>query len=261
VTKLIERLGVILGLVNLALALFMLKIFLPKKVYKTSIQEFFQIFKNHLPYVLIIFVMVIIHLIEVNLLDTITTEMIGVDFANNIYSFEGDIVPNFSQLWTPIFLCFFVIMYMVLHGFTIWFLPFYLIIANEKKAVKHLAYGFFIIYAVALPFYLFLPITNVYVFKNIESGLEMVLPGIEAYFYSTTTQNNTFPSLHVAMTILLTWCAYQTNNKKLQYFMIFVMTTVIISVVYLVIHWISDVISGALLSIMAILILRKYIKE
>ena len=259
--KVVEILGFILGLAHLVLALIMLVFFLPKKVYKASIQEFFQIIKNHLPYILIIVVMVIIHLIEVNLVDPITTEMIGVDFANNIYAFEGDIVPNFSQLWTPTVLVFFVIMYTVVHGFTIWFLPFYLIIANEKKAMKKLAYGFFIIYSVALPFYLFLPITNVYVFTNIESGLEMALPGIEHYFYSTTTQNNTFPSLHVAMTILLTWCAYQTNNKKLQYFMIFVMTTVIISVIYLVIHWISDVISGALLSIMAILILRKYIKE
>ena len=150
---------------------------------------------------------------------------------------------------------------MIIHGFTLWFIPFFFVIANEKRAMKNLAYGFFIVYAVALPFYLFLPITNVYIFSNIDSALEMILPNIDIYFYSTTTQNNTFPSLHVAMTILMTWCVYQTNNKKLQYFMTFTMVSVIISVIYLVIHWISDVISGALLAIMVIFILRRYIKE
>lgn len=205
--------------------------------------------------------MVLIHLIEVNILDPITTDLVGTDFANNIQSFEGDIVPYFSQLWTPILLYFFVFMYMVVHGFTLWFMPFFFVIANEKRAMKNLTYGFFIIYAVALPFYLFLPITNVYIFKNIDSALEMVLPNIEKYFYSTTTQNNTFPSLHVAMTILLTWCVYQTDNKKLKYFMTFCMITVIISVIYLVIHWISDVISGVILAIGVIFILKYLLKR
>ena len=239
----------------------MFLILLPKKVLINNLKNIFILFKQHLPYFLLIMTMVGIHLIEVNILDPITTEFVGTDFAHNIYAFEGDIVPNFSHLWTPVLLYFFVIIYMVIHGFTLYFLPFFFIVANEKKAMKHLAYGFFIVYAVAIPFYLFLPITNVYIFRNIDSGLEMVLPGIERYFYSTTTQNNTFPSLHVAMTILLTWCVYQTNNKKLQYFMTFVMVSVIFSVIYLAIHWISDVISGAILGLMIIFILHRYIKE
>ena len=113
---------------------------------------------------------------------------------------------------------------------------------------------------ITLP-YEFLPITNVYTFYNVGSALESVIPSVESFFYSTTTQNNCFPSLHTAMTILVAYSVSLTGNKKLMYFSYFTMISVIISVIYLSIHWVLDVISGALLTIGVILILRRYMKE
>jgi membrane-associated phospholipid phosphatase len=223
--------------------------------------DLFQVFKRHLPYLLIIFGVVVFHLIEVNIMDPILTEFVGIDFATNIQSIEGDVVYWFSQHWTPALVYFFVIMYIAVYPFTLWFSPFYFLLNDEKKSMKTLSYGLLLIYLIALPFYLFVPVTNVYRFYGVESALENVIPTVETFFYSTTTQNNCLPSLHVAMSILIAWSVYLTGNKKLTYFAFFCMVSVILSVIYLAIHWLTDVISGALLTVVVILILKRFIKE
>jgi membrane-associated phospholipid phosphatase len=223
--------------------------------------EFISLFKKYLPIILIIVVVAAIHLIEVNFIDPITTESVGVDYATYIQQIEGDSIYWFSQFWTPALVGFFVIMYIVVYPFTLWFMPFYMVINDEKKAIKTMAYGALLIYLISLPFYLLLPVTNVYTFYGHESALETVIPSIENFFYSTTTQNNCLPSLHTAFTILVAWCAYLTGNKKLFYFTFFSMVSVIIAVIYLAIHWLTDIIAGALLSILVIFILYKYIND
>jgi membrane-associated phospholipid phosphatase len=234
---------------------------MPKEVYKKNITEFYRIFKEHLLYLLIIFGVVLLHLIEVNIIDSTVTNWIGYDFAYNIQYIEGDIVSQFSQYWTPVLVYFFVIMYIAVYPFTLWFSPIYFIVNNQKKAMKTFAYGALFIYIIAIPFYLFIPITNVYTFYNLESAFNNTFPTVENFFYITTTYNNCLPSLHVAMSILIAQSVHLTKNKKLSNFMYFCMASVIISVIYLAIHWIIDVICGALLAIVIILLLNHYIKD
>ena len=81
----------------------------------------------------------------------------------------------------------------------------------------------------------------------------------KVFFYSITTQNNCLPSLHTAMTIIVAWSVYQTGNKKFIYFAFFCMISVIISVIYLSIHWITDIISGIVVAVLVILILKRFI--
>ena len=249
---------IILGAINLALLLFSFVFFIPKDTKKFDL---ITILKKHLPFLLIIFGVVALHLFEVNIIDQPITDWIGHDFANNIKGLEGDTVYWFSQHWTPVLVYFFVIIYIAVYPFTLWFSPAYFLITDNKKAMKTLAYGLLLIYIVALPFYLFLPITNVYTYYDVGSALDSVIPSIENFFYSTTTQNNCLPSLHTAMTILVAYSVSLTNNKKFTYFAYFTMISVIISVIYLSIHWITDVITGGLLALGVIFILRKFMRE
>jgi membrane-associated phospholipid phosphatase len=152
-------------------------------------------------------------------------------------------------------------MYIIIYPFTLWFSPIYFLITNNKKSIKTISFGLLLIYSIALPFYLFIPITNVYTHYNLESALNNSIPTIENFFYKTTTHNNCLPSLHVAMTILIARSIQLTNNKKLTYFAYFCMISVIISVIYLAIHWIIDVILGILLSFIVIFILNHIIKD
>ena len=214
--------------------------------------------KSNFIFIIIIVVVVAVHLIEVNVIDPIATDIVGYDYANNIRNIEGDFVYWFSQHWISVLVYFFVIIYIAVYSFTLWFSPTYFLLTNNKKALKTLSYGLLFIYLIALPFYLFLPITNVYTYYNVSSALETVIPSVESFFYSTTTQNNCLPSLHTAMTILVAYSVSLTGNKKFTYFGYSIMILVIISVIYLSIHWILDVLTGAILSIGVILILRRY---
>ena len=233
----------------------------PKKMQKITLQQFITNLQKHLPYLLIIFTVVAVHLIEVNFIDSHTTALIGVDFADAFQSIEGDIVYSFSQYWSAPLLVFFVLMYIAVYPFTLWFTPLYLISTDNKKAMKTLAYGLLITYKIALLFYLFLPVTNVYTYYGGSSALNQIIPGVEQFFYSTTTHNNCFPSLHVAMTLLLARTVQLTGNKKYTYFAYFCAISVIIAVIYLSIHWLLDVFAGLLITVGVILLLKHFIKE
>jgi membrane-associated phospholipid phosphatase len=250
----------ILLLSNLILYIIFTRFLITKYNEKNYFIVLIKHIKINFKYILIIGVIVIIHLIEVNFFDTITTNYIGVDFAYLINSIEGDIVYNFSNLWNFFLIYFSVVIYILIYPFTLWFSPFYYLIKNNRKSIANLTYGFAIIYFFALPFYLFFPVTNVYKFYNLSSNLNLVIPHIENFFYVTTTQNNCFPSLHVAMSIIIAWSSLTMKNRLYSYFLTFIMIFVIFSVVYLTIHWLLDIISGVLIAILTILILKYLIK-
>ncbi len=259
--KTIDNWLLVLGLLHLILFVMSMFLFIPKKIFKTTIPEYNQIFVTHLKYLLIIFGVVVLHLIEVNILDPYFTNIVGVDFASNLQMLEDGVVYWFSQNWIPALVSFFVVIYIVVYPFTLWFSPLYFILTDDKKAMKTLAYGLVLLYAIALPFYLFFPVTNVYTFYGAESALETVIPNVEHFFYSTTTSNNCLPSLHVAMTLLIAKSVYVTKNKKYTYFAYFCAVSVIFSVIYLAIHWITDVLCGIILAFSVFYLQNRFIKE
>lgn len=251
----------VLGIINLILSVISLFLFVPKKIFKTSFLEYYKIFSTHIKYIIIIIGVVVFHLIEVNFLDSFFTNLVGIDFANNLQMIENGIVYWISQNWAPSLIYFFVIMYIGVYPFTLWFSPLYFLLEDNKKAMKTMAYGLLLIYLIALPFYLFFPVTNTYTYYGIESALETVISDVEQFFYTTTTYNNCFPSLHVAMTLLIARSVSLTKNKKLIYFSYFCVISVILSVIYLAIHWITDVVGGIILFMVVFYIQGKYIKE
>ena len=251
---------IILVLSNLFLYLFFTRLLIPKYNEKEYSIIFINNMKYYSKYIIIIGFFVIIHLIEVNYIDEIITDLIGFDFAILIRNIEGDLVYNVSNYWNQISVYFSVIIYILIYPFTLWFSIYYYIINKHKKSLIYLTYGFVIIYIIALPFYLFFPVTNVYKFYNLSSNLNIVIPNIEKFFYITTTQNNCFPSLHVAMSSLVAWSGLYVKNKFYSNFLIIIMISVVFTVLYLSIHWILDVISGFLITILAILILKYLIK-
>jgi membrane-associated phospholipid phosphatase len=190
-----------------------------------------------------------VHLLEVNWIDPMITNMIGWNFTPTFQFIEDGLVHSISQLWVPALIYFFVFIYIGLYPFLLWFTLLYFVFVNEKKAMKTFAYSLIGIYAIALPFYLFVPITNVYRYYGTPSALNMVIPSIEQFFYTTTTSNNCFPSLHVALSLLLVKTVSLTHNKRFIYLTYFSAICVICSVIYLAIHWITDVIGGILLTL------------
>jgi membrane-associated phospholipid phosphatase len=252
---------IILGILNLALFFGGLIVLIPKKTWKTTWSEQQKNLIDVYPYLIIIGGVVALHLIEVNLLDPVITKTIGMNFTTVFQSIEGGVVFWFSQHQIPILNYFFVFIYIVLYPFTLWFSLLYFITTGQRQALKTFAYGLILLYAVALPFYLLLPITNVYTTYGTLSPLNTVIPGVDHFFYTTTTANNCFPSLHVAITLLVAYTVALTKNKRFTTLVTFTAVCVILSVIYLAIHWITDVIGGMLLAFGVFYIIKHWKKE
>jgi len=234
---------------------------IPKNTFKRPWSEHQQILRHHTVFIFLIILIVSIHFLEVNFIDSLVTQVIGYDFTPTAQSIEDGVVYWFSQHWSPVLLAFFVFIYIVLYPFTLWFSPLYFLLTDDKRAMKTFAYSLLFIYAIALPFYLFLPITNVYVYYGSPSALNVIIPDVEQFFYTTTTNNNCFPSLHVAIALLIAKTVSFTHNKRFMYFAYFSAICVICSVIYLAIHWIIDIMGGILLAFGVFYLVKRFIKE
>jgi len=234
---------------------------IPRHLLKQPLRRLWSNTIDQIPWCLLIICVVILHLFEVNILDPYATTSIGQDYSSLFISIEGNIVANISFYWDSILLTFFVIMYIVVYPFILWFSTLYFCIDDQKKALQSLAVGLLVLYVISLPFYVFFPVSNVYITNNIDSALSLIFPYIDHFFYLTTTSNNCFPSLHVGMSILICWSVKQTHNKRYYLFTLFSLICIVISVLYLAIHWIIDVIGGILVATAAIIISNAVLKK
>lgn len=251
---------VTIGLVNLVLFIAGIVWFVPRERLKeiwVGHAEDWEIFR----YLLMIFGVVVVHLVEVNVVDPLVNSFVSWDFALVVVGIEDSFVVGMVDFWNPLVVGFFVVVYIAVYPFLLWFSVMYFIWCREVRAMRTLALGLILVYAVALPFYLFVPVSNVYTFFGLESALEVTIPGVEQFFLSTTTCDNCFPSLHTAISLLVAMSVWRTGNKRFGWFAWMVAGLVVVSVVYLAIHWVVDVAAGVLLVVGVSFILRRWFGE
>ena len=251
---------VTIGVINLILFIVGILFFIPRDRWRDFFiarSEDWVIFR----YVILILGVVGLHLVEVNVLDPFVNSVVSWDFASIMVSIEDSFVVGLVDLWHPWVVGFFVLIYIAVYPFTLWFSVVYFIWCREVKGLRTLAWGLVFVYAVALPFYLFFPVSNVYTFFDSGSALEVVIPGVEQFFYSTTTSDNCFPSLHTAMSLMVALSVWWTGNRRFGWFAWIVAGLVIVSVVYLAIHWLMDVVAGVVLVVGVSFILRRWFVE
>ncbi|RLF39727.1 MAG: CCA tRNA nucleotidyltransferase [Thermoplasmata archaeon] len=237
-----KKIGLILtlGISNFMLFLLTLLAFIPKSKKGELLRRIIEQKK----YIILIFLVAAAHLIEVNFFDEPATQLVGADFSGAFDSVERNLISLFVGCRTYILTLFFVFIYIIVYPFLLCFSPLLFLVSNERKAMEAFSYGTAITYALALPFYLFFPVTNVYTYYSISSPLKVAIPPIEKFFYFTTTRNNCFPSLHVAMALLIAKSASFTRNEKYKLVTYFCSIAVVASVLILTIHWLMDVLGG-----------------
>lgn len=244
-------------LFHLALIPFLSLIFLRGKVNKES--KTLEYYRSSFIFILLPILVYIFQLIEVNFIDV----KIKYDLTK-IISFEfpvwNTLLSILPRLWHTPLLQFFFFVYIILFSLISYFIPFVFLI-TEKTLFKRLSFSIAILYLFAIPFFIFLPITNVYTFFKLDSPLNMVLPDIEKGYYHLTTRNNCFPSLHVALPLLLLLFSLSHKDRSLRIFLIVYSLLIAVSVIFLAIHWITDVIGGVIFSFIAYKLANRIIKK
>ncbi|MEE2624917.1 MAG: hypothetical protein VYD50_01525 [Candidatus Thermoplasmatota archaeon] len=154
--------------------------------------------------------------------------------------------------------------YLFVYLFLIWFSPMYYILCRDEVMADKSVLNYFIIYVLAVPFYLFF---NIEVTSSFIPGMKALLYHNEwnlFFFTEVDPLDNGIPSLHVGIPIGLLIInrlhvrelGIKISEWRHREFDLFIAANVpiyLFSIQYLGIHWITDLVPGLLLAIVCAL--------
>ncbi|MDG0871698.1 phosphatase PAP2 family protein [Paenibacillus thiaminolyticus] len=176
------------------------------------------------------------------------------DFTSHIHQLEGQFVHSIQKLFHHPLLtqavAFFYIV--VFQSLIVGSIAIYIAKDNLRMA-RAVCYAVIINYAVAIPFYLFFPVNEVWSYPPaaVEFRMLDVFPSFEENYRQLSGLDNCFPSLHTSISVTVALLASQSGNRRWAIFTSISALIVIFSIFYLGIHWLTDMIAGTILAITA----------
>ncbi len=213
-----------------------------------SISVIYQVIFNrkYLFHVILVLSMLFINKMELNIEEKMVFQT---DFTPYIYSIEGDFVAIIQKIFLNPLLTL-LTSYFYLIVFPCLMIASILIYTYKKEYTLFyaLCYAITINYLVAIPFYLFFPVNEVWFFHpHVDLLILDVFPSFEQEYRTLSGLNNCLPSLHTSLSISVTVLAMQSKFKIWRLFVICSMIVIIFSIFYLGIHWFIDMCSGVIL--------------
>ncbi|MFS1513842.1 phosphatase PAP2 family protein [Chengkuizengella sp. SCS-71B] len=215
-----------------------------------SFKQFFTSWKMILHFAAIAFIL-FLNKIELTIEENMSLDY---DLTPLFYGWEGNIVytiQNFfhNDLLTTVVVYFYVVV------FTSLIIASFLVYLNEKdnKLFYTFCYAIMLNYGLAIPFYLFFPINEVWAHEpaGVQFLMLDVFPTFETEYRALSGLNNCFPSLHTSISVTLCLIALKSNNIRWKSIVLISAGIIIFSIFYLGIHWIADMIGGVLLALFA----------
>ena len=223
-------------------------------------------YHEFVPYLFLMASLIILIVIN-NHFDPKVTESLKLNFTPLIHSIEGNTVAELQD-WmmdsvysTRTF--YFRMVYTYTYGALFYVFIFWFIFKDNVYMVKLITAGHVVTYLIAVPFYAFMPVdcawtTNPkrYSFYEGEQYSDKIIgvlhdtdPTFTEVHQVFASINNCFPSLHTSIPVMIFLILLVTGHKYLAAIIFPVMVSVIISTIYLGIHWITDLIAGIILAI------------
>ena len=175
-----------------------------------------------------------------------------------IYTLEGDMVlwvqETFMADWlTALMTHFYVVGFMVICYVSVFYFAYF----DDRYMADRISLTIFWVYALAIPFYLFF---NVHVTGNYIPGMKTLAydhtPEINDWFSRIDPFTNGMPSLHIAFPFAVWLCLHRFDkderwkNYRRIVFGFTLMTA--FCIVYLGIHWLTDIIGGMIVAAIAV---------
>ncbi|WP_209124743.1 phosphatase PAP2 family protein [Alkalihalobacillus sp. BA299] len=167
------------------------------------------------------------------------------------------------QFATPVLDRFFV--YIYIHGFVFCLFVlaiYYLLTGQPKKILLAMFAGHVLQYVLIMPFHFWVDGHQVWWIQNQWFGYQFTDP---IAGYRTVTEpiipslNHVFPSMHTSIATVTILLAWRESSKPIKYFFAFLNTGIIISTVYLGIHWVIDIFGGILFGYVTLKLAEKMI--
>ena len=186
--------------------------------------------------------------------DRILMANTNLDMTAWIYAIEGDLVLRvqeaFEVRWLSIALTHF---YVAGFMFICYVSVFYVAYFDDRWMADRIVLSIAWVYILAVPFYLFF---NVRVTGDVIPGMETIAydltPEIADWFRRIDPFTNGMPSLHIGIPFVVWLCLlrYDEDRRWTRYRHTVLLYTVItaFTIVYLGIHWISDIVGGLLIA-------------
>lgn len=176
------------------------------------------------------------------------------DFTPAVFQLEGLLVKNLQELFyapwlTPVLVYFYILVFQAL---IIGSIGVYLIQQN-KALVYGSLYAILINYALAIPFYLLVPVNEVWSYAPAGVSFLMldVFPSFETIYRPMSGLDNCFPSLHTSLSVTMALLSFRSGNKRWMFICGISAAIIVFSIFYLGIHWVTDMVAGVLLSLLA----------
>ncbi|WP_442603507.1 phosphatase PAP2 family protein [Paenibacillus sp. KN14-4R] len=175
------------------------------------------------------------------------------DFTLIFYQIEKDFVANIQHFFLNDTLTYVTSFFYVVIFSTLMIVSIALYTWEKKYQLFYaLCYAIIINYVVAMPFYLFFQVNEVwYLNPNVNMLISNVFPTFEQSYREMSGLNNCFPSLHTSLSVTIAIIAARSGNVFWKWFSAITAVIIIFSIFYLGIHWFLDMGAGLILGITA----------
>tara|TARA_B110000908_G_scaffold131114_1_gene154200 strand:+ start:383 stop:1801 length:1419 start_codon:yes stop_codon:yes gene_type:complete len=240
----------------LALGVILLPVFKPPWI-KITLPTFIDFFRRYWIHLSIVFIIYNSKDI-LDQLDRIIIANTGLDMTPLIYGLEGDLVLEVQQLfeakWLTVALTHF---YVSGFMFICYVSVFYFAFFDDRWISDRMTLSIAWVYILAIPFYLFF---NVRVTGDYIPGMETLAydltPEISDWFRRIDPFTNGMPSLHIGIPFAVWLCLTRFDeDRRWNKYRALVLTYTLITaftIIYLGIHWFSDIIGGMLIAALAV---------
>lgn len=174
------------------------------------------------------------------------------DFTHSVSQVGADLLRLLQRLeWAPLthLLTF---AYVIL--FTVLMIAALLVYAANRDltALKNHVASFWINYLVALPFYLWFPVKEAWASgQSIQFLIPQIFPGFDQVIRPHSGLDNCFPSLHTSLALTYALVAWRQGYRRLAVVLSVGAGLVMLSTLYLGVHWILDMLAGTVLAVLA----------
>jgi len=194
-------------------------------------------------------------ILMINKLELIIEENMNytANFTQTFYEIEQNFIPMMQSFFKNDVLTF-VTSYFYVVVFSCIMIVSIILYATRKdhKLFYAVCYAIMINYMVAIPFYLFFPVDEVWAHHPTVKLLILdVFPTFEQDYRPLSGINNCFPSLHTSLSITLAVIAAHSGNRFWRVFTTVSAGIVIFAIFYLGIHWFLDMCAGLVLGAFA----------